>query len=209
MATATLKRIPLIGPESNGIAMTPREFDRADFVEGWRYELVNGVLIVTSTPLPNERDPNQYLGYLLLFYQQTHPQGFNVDVTLPEQMVRTRKTRRRADRAIWIGLGRLPTIKDAPAVIAEFVSGGRRNWLRDYKLKRDEYMAIGVKQYWIIDRFAHTMTVFYLQGGKVRRRLFRKNQIFTTDLLPGFELPLSTLFALADRWPEEESPESS
>jgi Uma2 family endonuclease len=209
MATATLKRVPLVGPESSGIAMTPREFDRAEFVEGWRYELINGVLIVTSTPLPNEREPNQYLGHLLLVYQETHPQGSVLDVTLPEHIVRTGKIRRRADRVIWIGLGRLPTAKDPPTVIAEFVSEGRRNWLRDYEVKRDEYMAIGVNQYWIFDRFEHTLTVFYLQGGKVRKRVFRKNQTFKTDLLPGFELPLAKLFSLANRWPDEESPGGS
>jgi len=208
MATATLKRVPLIGPDASGITMTPRQFDRAKFVKGWRYELINGVLVVTPPPLPNERDPNEELGHLLRLYRDERALGDNF-ITLPEQTVRTRTTRRRADRAIWIGLRRLPTVKEVPAVIAEFVSEGRRNWLRDYEIKRDEYMAIGVQQYWVFDRFAHTMTVFYFQGGRIRRRVFRKNQIYKTDLLPGFELPLTKLFTLADRWPAEESEEDS
>ena len=86
MATATLKkRLPVFGPESNGIPMTPREFDRADFVEGWRYELINGVLVVSSTPSRNERDPNQELGYLLRIYQETHPQGAILEPTSARQ----------------------------------------------------------------------------------------------------------------------------
>jgi hypothetical protein len=95
-------------PKDNGILMTPREYDRARFVEGWRYELVNGILIVSRTPLRNERDPNQELGHMLRVYQETHPQGSCLDATLPEEEVVTGRNRRRVDRAIWAGLGRLP-----------------------------------------------------------------------------------------------------
>jgi Uma2 family endonuclease len=204
MATATLKRARwLFGPESTGIVMTPREFDRAEFVEGWRYELINGVLVVSSTPLRNERDPNGELEYLLRVYRDTHPQGAALDATLSEETVATGDNRRRADRVIWAGLGRLPTADDPPTIIAEFVSAGRRNWLRDYENKRDEYLAIGVKEYWVINRFDHTLTVFSRRGRKARKRVIRADQTYKTNLLPGFELPLARLFALADRWPAE------
>ena len=65
MATVTRKRVQVFGIESNGTLMTPAEFDRAEFAEGWRYELINGVLIVSPTPLEEERDPNGELDYLL------------------------------------------------------------------------------------------------------------------------------------------------
>jgi Uma2 family endonuclease len=188
------------GPKDNGILMTPREFDRARFVEGWRYELVNGILIVSRTPLRNERDPNQELGYMLRIYQETHPQGGCLDATLPEEEIVTGRNRRRVDRAIWAGLGRLPRRREKPTIAVEFASAGRRNWERDYLAKRDEYMAIGVQEYWIIDRFQRTMTVFVLRG---RKRVIREDHTYKSDLLPGFELPLARLFALADRWPEE------
>ncbi len=206
MATATVEPIRILGPESAGILMTPREFDRADFVEGWRYELINGVLVVSSTPLRNERDPNQYLGHLLLIYQETHPQGSALDATLPEETVITKKkNRRRVDRALWTGLGRLPTRADKPTVLVEFVSAGKRGHERDYVTKRDEYLAMSVKEYWVFDRFERPLTVFTRQAGKVKKRVIRENQIYTTDLLPGFELPLARLFSLADRWPSEEA----
>jgi len=58
MSTVALKKtIRPLGPDCNGILMTPPQFDRAEFLDGWRYELINGVLIVSSTPLRNERDP--------------------------------------------------------------------------------------------------------------------------------------------------------
>jgi Uma2 family endonuclease len=166
MATATLQvrgsRVAprYIGPDSAGITLTPRQFDEAEFLEGWRYELIHGVLVVSPTPLEKERDPNEELGYLLRDYQRNDPQGQCIDKTLFEPTVRVGRKRRRADRVIWIGLGRVPTERDIPCVIAEFVSTGKRDWLRDYVEKRDEYMAIGVLEYWIFDRFRRTLTVF-------------------------------------------------
>lgn len=203
-AVPILKRLHL-RPDSAGIRLTPREFDGADFEEGWRYELINGVLVVSPTPLELERDPNEELGHWLRLYQQTHPKGKCLDKTLPEHTVRTGKNRRRADRVIWIGLGRPPTKKDAPSVVGEFVSAGRRDRYRDYVEKRDEYLAIGVDEYWVFDRFQRTMTVFARRGARISKRVFAETETYTTPLLPGFELPLRKLFALVDDWqPEEE-----
>src|SRR5208337_602516 len=39
-----------------------------------------------------------------------------------------------------------------------FVSEGKRNRPRDYHEKRTEYLAAGVREYWINDRFARTLT---------------------------------------------------
>jgi Uma2 family endonuclease len=204
MATAVVKRVRPLGPQSAGTLMTPREFDRADFVEGWRYELINGVLIVSPIPLENEADPNEELGFLLRSYRTNHPQGSALDATLSERTVRTHPNRRRADRVIWAGLGRLPRRNETPTIIVEFVSEGKRDRLRDYEAKRDEYLAIGVKEYWVIDRFQRSLTVFTRQGSRTRKRVVSEKQTYQTDLLPGFELPLADLLALADRWPEQD-----
>jgi Uma2 family endonuclease len=206
MATvAVRKQVRTFGPQSAGTLTTPREFDRAEFVEGYRYELIHGVLVVSPPPLLNERDPNQALGHWLLSHQQTHPQGSALDYTIHEQTVRTKNNRRRADRVIWAGLGRLPRRNETPTIIAEFVSAGKRDRQRDYEEKRDEYMAIRVKEYWVIDRFQRTLTVFSLHKGRTKKRVFSEQQVYTTDLLPGFELPVAQLVELANRWPEEET----
>jgi Uma2 family endonuclease len=199
-----LEQKATFGPESNGILMTPQEFDRADFEEGWRYELINGVLIVSPLPLLNESDPNEELGYFLRRYKEDHPQGSALDATFSERIVRTGKNRRRADRVIWAGLGRLPRRNEIPTAVAEFVSGRKRDRKRDYQTKRIEYADAGVKQYWVFDRFTRKLTVFFRQDGKNRMRVLDEHQVFTTDLLPGFELPLKRIFALANRWPEDQ-----
>src|SRR5581483_10777071 len=87
-----------VGPELAGTLMTPDEFDALTaWEEGYRYELIHGVLVVTPPPLEGERGPNDTLGHWLLTYREQHLEGAALDATLPEHTVRTRLSRRRAD----------------------------------------------------------------------------------------------------------------
>jgi Uma2 family endonuclease len=203
----------VLGPESNGALMSPEEFDAVDeYDDNYRYELIRGVLVVNPVPLPMETGPNEELGYLLRMYRDLHPRGSALDLTLPEQYVRTADSRRRADRLIWAGLGRMPAWRlEVATIAAEFVSAGTRNRRRDYIEKRREYMALGILEYWIIDRFLRIMTVIRKQRGKEKEIVIHENEVYTTLLLPGFELPLARLLAEADRldMPEEENPRPS
>jgi Uma2 family endonuclease len=58
----------------------------------------------------------------------------------------------------------------------------------------------GVKEYWVIDRFRRQMTVF--RGRQTMT--FKEGDLYTTDLLPGFELSLAKLFAIAADWDESD-----
>jgi Uma2 family endonuclease len=204
MATVLEKRSRIFGPYSAGTLMTPREFDRAEFEEGWRYELIDGRLIVSPIPLENERDPNEELGRLLRNFWERDPATSAMNATLPEHTVKISENRRRADRVIWAGLGRMPRKGKTPTIIVEFVSAGKRARQRDYDEKREEYLAIGVQEYWIIDRFERTLSVFVKHGRSFRKHVIKEKQVYSTDLLPGFELPLAHLSAVADRWSEPE-----
>jgi len=201
IVSARRYRPPLVlGPDQNGTVLLPAEFDEAEFEEGWRYELIHGVLVVSAKPLEEERDSNGELEYLLRLYRDTHPKGSVLNKTLSEQIIRTKSNRRAADRVIWAGLGRVPRRNETPTVAVEFVSAGRRNRERDYEQKRKEYAEIRVQEYWIIDRFDRTMTVYLFGGARPRKRVIRENETYTTKLLPGFKLPLARLFAQADDW---------
>lgn len=210
MATTQIAPPLYLGPASAGMLMTPEEFDAADFEEGWRYELINEVLVVSPTPSRGERDPNEELGRWLRNYQEDHPLGGALDLTINEETVPTGQNRRRPDRTIWAGLGRLPTADDLPTIVVEFVSAGRRNRRRDYETKRAEYAAIGAQEYWIIDRFQRTMTVVTnvqtndQPASPGSARVLNETETYRSPLLPGFELPLARLFALADRWKDPE-----
>src|SRR5262249_49803629 len=124
-----------LGPRSAGLLLTAEEFDRARGQKGWRYELINGVLVVSPIPSRRERDPNEQLGYWLRHYQENHPRGSSLDLTLPEEELPIKENRRRVDRAIWAGLGRDPEEGETPTIVVEFVSAGRVNQERDYIAK--------------------------------------------------------------------------
>ncbi len=193
-----------IGPGSAGLLMTLKEFDALwswQFARGNRYELINGVLVVSPAPGIGERSPNDYLSNLLYVYKETHPNGSAIDETVAEQTIATTTNRRRADRVIWTGLGRVPDPEvDVPSIVIEFVSKRRRDVLRDYEVKRDEYLAAGVLAYWVIDRFRRMLTVYRRESGEVRTVIIPEGQTYRPDLLPGFELPLSKLFEKSDKW---------
>ena len=201
MSTADLTCPTHVGPDSNGMHMTPEEFDALDdWDENYRYELVNGVLIVVPPAGAGERSPNDELGYLLRSYMDTDAGASVMDETMFEQTIVCGDNRRRADRAIWTGLGRAPDpLRDTPSIVIEFVSKSRRDRRRDYEVKRGEYLDAGVREYWVIDRYARKMTVFRPGGEKI----VPEQGIYSTDLLPGFELPLSRLLSKADPYRDE------
>ena len=202
MSAADLMTASPVGPESNGMHMTPLEFDALqDWDENFRYELVNGVLIVVPPPGAGERSPNDELGYLLRCYRDSGDGTHVIDGTLFEQTIICGENRRRADRVIWTGLGRAPDpSSDTPTIVVEFVSRSRRDRRRDYEVKREEYLAAGVQEYWVIDRYQRNMTVFRAEDQAI---VIAEDSEYASPLLPSFVLPLGRLLACADRYPEE------
>jgi Uma2 family endonuclease len=196
-------------PEMAGTLMTPEEFDSAlEREEGYVFELIHGVLVVSPPPGIGERAPTDLLAQLLRNYADQQSQGSSFLYTLPEHTVRTLNSRRRADRVIWIGLGRLPSERnDFPSIIVEFVSKRKRDRKRDYEEKRDEYLEAGAKEYWVIDRFKRQMTVFRLVGSQLEVQLVDEKSGYTTPLLPGFVLPLARLFEEANTIERAQEPQ--
>jgi Uma2 family endonuclease len=201
MPESLLEEEIILDAESAGLLMSPEEFDNIEkYDENFRFELINGVVVVSPIPLIEETDPNELLGYFLKHYQRTHRQGKVVDATSPQQFVHTSTGRRIADRLIWIGLGRYPDRGvDLAKIAVEFVSGSKRDQQRDYVDKRDDYMEAGIQEYWIIDRFKRRMTVFFNEPNGVRERVIGEKESYKSPLLPGFRLPLREILAEADK----------
>jgi Uma2 family endonuclease len=194
------------GPRDAGVPISLDEFESAEFEPGYRYELIHGVLVVTPPPLEEERDANEELGHWLRMYQESHPEGKSLDLTLPEQNIRTKTQNRRCDRAIWVGLGRAPRTRgeianrDVPSIVVEFPSSRPADQRRDYEEKKDEYRDLGVKEYWIIDRFCRTMLIYAWRGKRWVKRTVAEEATYRSALLPGFELPLEKLLAVTDKY---------
>jgi Uma2 family endonuclease len=192
----------VIGPGMAGALMTPEEFDAAeDWEEGYIYELIQGVLVVSPPAGIEERGPNDWLGQLLRNYRDAHPKGRALDYTVTEHTIKAGRNRRRADRVVWAGLGRRPDFADdVPTIAFEYVSPRRRAWRRDYEAKRAEYEAAGVSEYVIIDRFRRTVSVFRREGKrkKYSLKVLTEKDVYTTSFLPGFKLSLARLFQEID-----------
>lgn len=192
-----------IGPGSTGVIMTAEEFDaipRSQVNDLYHYELIRGVLVVSPIAGRAELSPNNLLAHWLLQYQETHPQGSVLYDTWDECELVLGEDRRRCDRAIWIGWDHPPGETDLPEIVVEFVSKRKRDFIRDYETKRDEYLAAGIREYWIIDRFRRTMTVFKPGAEGPVSSIIQENETYQTDLLPGFVLAIAPLFARADRY---------
>lgn len=197
---ATVPPVETLGPHDAGLPMAREEFARRDYEPGYRYELIHGVLIVTPAPALEHRDANEQLGYWLRHYRDHHPQGKALDLTVPEQDVRTPTCMRRCDRAIWAGLGRLPHPEDdVPTIVVEFVSARSWDRRRDYVEKREEYLAAGARECWILDRFARRLVALTRNEGTWDESVIAADDVFRPALLPGFEFSVSELLAIGDR----------
>ena len=91
-----------------------------------------------------------------------------------------------------------------PTIVVEFVSKAKRDQQRDYVEKRGEYLGIGAVEYWIIDRFLRRMTIVRNRPEGPLELTIAASETYRTELLPGFELPLSRLLTVADDWPDSD-----
>jgi Uma2 family endonuclease len=198
MATSTLR----IGPADHGRAMTLQEFLDAEAGEGYRYELARGVLEVTEVP----GEPHGLIFWFLIrsvgTYDLQHPGlifraggGDSTQLLIPD-----------------LGSGRNPDVavvmagapKDGrgrrvPALVMEIVSPGREARDRDYLAKREEYLAFGIREYWIVDRFARRVTVLIRDGDAWAERVFDGDATAEGLVLPGFAVRLADLWDAAAR----------
>lgn len=108
---------------------------------------------------------------------------------------------------IWVANDHRPDpARDVPTIVVEFVSTGKAAWRRDFIDKRDEYLESGIAEYWVIDRFQRTLTVFTLENGVPIEKVVQEGEIYHAELLPGFELPLKDLLIAADKWDAASEP---
>lgn len=82
-----------------------------------------------------------------------------------------------------------------PSLVMEVVSEGREARHRDYVLKREEYLAYGLLEYWIVDPAERKLTVLLRDGAQWVERVFQDDQSAEGLVLPGFRVRLAELWA--------------
>jgi Uma2 family endonuclease len=193
MATVTTPL--LIGPADHGRSMTLEEFLDADVVEGYRYELGRGVLEASEVPDDAHFQVVSNLYTAIGRYDRDHPGiilrfggGNELQLVLPGLI-----SGRNPDLgAVLRGAPRDWRGRRLPAWVAEVVSRGSVE--RDYRTKREEYLAYGLLEYWIVDPIARKVTVLTRRGDTWAEAVFRDDQVIVSLVSSGFATTVAELW---------------
>jgi Uma2 family endonuclease len=138
--------------------------------DGNKYELVRGELFVTPPPSYGHETVLAKLHDILAPFVREHQLGyvyrpkavmrFEGSEVEPDLMVRAAHPDVRDDDSDW-------TRAPIPELVVEVLSGATRR--RDRKQKKDLYLDAGVREYWIVDRVEHAITVVRRTGETVVR----------------------------------------
>lgn len=180
------------GRTDDGVKLTHEEFADADFEEPWRYERVNGRLVVMSPSGPEHVNAGEPLRDQFVAYKLAHP-GRVANVVNEAWIRITEDTERIADLAVYLKPQRsklqIPDL--APDLVLEVASPGYTSLRRDYEEKRSDYLLAGVKEYLVLDRFEHRLTVFRRSRGRFVEQVLEGEETYTTPLMPGLKIPLA------------------
>jgi Uma2 family endonuclease len=197
MATATLR----LGPADHGRAMTLQEFLDAEVEEGYRYELARGVLEVTNVPDQPHAIVVCNLYRAIARYEMAHPEvvlffggGAEYQFLLPSMI-----SGRNPDVAVTLrGTPADEQGRNPASFAVEVVSEGAEARERDYVTKREEYLAYGLAEYWIVDPRQRRVTILVRDGDAWTERVVKGRGSVASTVLPGFVVPLADLWAGID-----------
>jgi Uma2 family endonuclease len=190
-----------VGPQDHGRPMRLAEFEPAEGVEGFLYELGRGVVAVMDVPhVKHLRQVNE-TRMQLSAHQITNPGQIYVIASGNECkiLLSDLESERHPDLAVY----KTPPPNDPdlwaiwiPELAIEVVSPGSE--IRDYVEKREEYLAFGIKEYWIIDAAKREVLVLRRSRGKWVEQILKPGDICETKLLPGFKFDCARVFEAAE-----------
>jgi Uma2 family endonuclease len=193
------KTTTVIGPSDNGRRMTLDEFDQAEGLEGYNYELGRGVITVVDVPHPRHFAQVDEIRRQFSAYTVAHP-GRIFGIAGGAEckiLVDGLASERHPDVAIY---QTPPPEEDVwsqwvPEIVVEVVSPSSRH--RDYEEKPDEYLRFGVVEYWIVDAEKELMRALRRSRGRWAPRDVRPSETYRTRLLPGFQFEIAPVFRAA------------
>lgn len=199
MATVTTLKI---GPADHGRRLTLDEYESSEFEGEGLYELSRGVLEVVQVP---DEYPHGmivcFLNRLIGRYDDAHPGfihrwggGSDFRLYLPTML-----SDRHPDLAVALtATPPNPRGHRPPSLAMEVVSEGCGARERDYVLKREEYLAYGLSEYWVVDPSGRKVTALLRDGAQWVERVFQGEQAAEGLVLPGFLVSLAGLWAAAE-----------
>ena len=163
--------------------------------EGERQELIDGQLVVTPPPAMNHQSISSNLVYALERFVREQdlgrvyaaPTGIRFtpnNVLIPDIMFIARNR---------FHIRGPKTVDAPPDLVVEILSPGTRQ--RDLTVKRDLYARFGVREYWVVDPEARTVTVLTLTGDRYEPVPPGDEGAIASRVLPGLTLALNDVFA--------------
>ena len=197
------KIITRIGPADQGRRMSLEEFEHAEADDGRLYELSRGVITVVDVPKPRRLKLFDEVRQQFSDFKSKHPMliyaiagGGECKLLIPGleserhpdlAIYKTPPPEGRNDDEVWSHW--------VPEIVVEVVSTSSRH--RDYQEKPEEYLRLGVSEYWIIDADEGLMKVLRRSRGRWVEVAVRPPAGYKTRLLPGFEFSIETVFQAA------------
>lgn len=182
----------LLTQSDAGMELTREEFLEAKFDPQWRYERTQARLVVMPPPEFGHHVAAMTFRDHLGAYRLAHPNAVEF-VFQESHTVVDDDTDRIPDIAVYLKPNEDVTEFPfrVPDLVFEVVSAGWASMKRDYEEKRDEYERLGVREYVIVDRFDHRLTVLTLKDGHFAESWIGPKDAYTSPLLPGLSIPLA------------------
>src|SRR5947209_2719065 len=153
--------------------------------DGHRYEIVNGVLVMTPPPTPEHQSISMRISYYLFAQVELTGHGrvfaapigvelFPENVFEPDVVVVLNAH---------LNIVAAKKITGAPDLVVEIASPSTATY--DRLIKYEQYAQAGVAEYWIVKPTTRTVEVMVLEGGKYRSLgVFRGQEILPSQVIP-------------------------
>ena len=177
--------------------LTIADWDAMPYREGYRYEIIEGELFVSTSPGLTHQMVSDNLLVLIRSFLKTNPIGTvvstpglilnNFSGVIPDLVFFSREQR---DTIV-----KNDRLHGPPALVVEILSPGSTNIRRDRIAKLQLYAKHGVPEYWLVDPRLMTLERYVDQGSSlVLLETLRYEDSLSTTALPGFSCQMSEIF---------------
>ena len=158
--------------------------------DGFRYDMIDGVLQLSPSPEFQHANIGNNLNLLFGIYLKTNKIGkivMECDVLLPDggDVVRPDISVILNENMKMVKMH----IHGAPDIVAEVLSPSTRN--RDLGIKANRYLNCGVKEYWIVDLKEKSISVWRNEGKEWRKET---GDLLKSNVLQGLQIKIEEIF---------------
>ncbi len=169
--------------------------DASDLPEG-RYEYWDGELVPVMSESPENDDIANYIFFLLLqmgvYRKLVRPHSCEIEVIgKPKTRFPDLTVLDNVHLVLMAKSNRVTRKMPPPRLVVEVVSPGdesKPNYKRDYMDKRDQYAAIGIPEYWLVDPEREWVMVGTLVSSAYQFVTFRGNDAIVSPTFPELKL---------------------